>query len=207
VSVGERVWRAWDRVTIYLPVILMGVMALGTYWLARSTPSFVAAGAKRPVTHDPDYFMRGFSVKSFDAEGRLKSEVHGAEARHYPDSDTLEIVQPRIRSFGDSGELTVATAKKALTNADGTEVQLMGDAVVTREPLAKPGVPDSPRLEIRSDFLDVNTQKEEVHTNRPVVLVRGNDQFSADGLDYNNLDRVLQLRGNVRGRIAPRNPQ
>ena len=30
--------RAWDRISIYLPVILMAVLALATYWLARTTP-------------------------------------------------------------------------------------------------------------------------------------------------------------------------
>ena len=32
------------------------------------------------ATHDPDYFMKKFSVKTFDATGRLKSEVTGADA-------------------------------------------------------------------------------------------------------------------------------
>ncbi|HVZ46944.1 MAG TPA: LPS export ABC transporter periplasmic protein LptC [Ramlibacter sp.] len=198
-----RLWRAWDRATVYLPLILMGVMALGTYWLARNTPSFNVPGVQRPPTHEPDYFMRAFSVKSFDAAGRLKSEVRGAQARHYPDSDTLEIDQPRIRSFGQDGQLTIATAARALSNADGSEVQLFGDAVVTRAPLAKSGAADLPPLEIRSDFLDVLVQKEEVHTRKPVMLRRGSDEFRADALDYNHLDRVLELRGNVRGTIAP----
>ena len=109
---------AGSALTVYLPIILMGLMALGTYWLARNTPALGARrGASARPTHDPDYFMRGFSVKTFDATGRLKSEVYGTEARHYPDTDTLEIDQPRIRSFNDRGELTVATARRALSNA------------------------------------------------------------------------------------------
>jgi lipopolysaccharide export system protein LptC len=73
---------AWDQVSIYLPIILMGLMALGTYWLARNTPVFSLPEAARPARHDPDYYMRGFSLKTFDASGRLKSEVLGSEARH-----------------------------------------------------------------------------------------------------------------------------
>ena len=77
-----------DRLAMYLPVILMGVLALGTYWLARNTPVGLGGSTEqRTPTHDPDYFMRGFSVKSFDVDGRLKSEVFGTEARHYPDTD------------------------------------------------------------------------------------------------------------------------
>jgi len=35
------------------------------------------------------------------------------------------------------------------------------------------------------------------------VLRRGNDQFSADGLTYDNLERVLEMRGRVRGVLTP----
>lgn len=196
------VWRAWDRLSIYLPVILMGLMALGTYWLARNTPDFSAPGVLRPPTHDPDYFMRRFSVKNFDASGRLKSEVHGTEGRHYPDTDTLEVDEPRVRAFNQDGVLTVATARRAVSNGDGSEVQLIGDAVVTRE---APGG-SAPRLEIRGEFLHLFVQTEKVRSHKPVVLKRGDDQFEADHLDYDNLDRVLELRGRVRGQIAPRAP-
>ena len=32
-------------------------------------------------------------------------------------------------------------------------------------------------------------------SHKPVELMRGNDRFTADSLDYDNLDRVLELRG------------
>ena len=197
-------WRLWDRLTIYLPVILMGLMALGTYWLARNTPSFAPVQAERAATHDPDYFLRRFSVKSFDAAGRLKSELHGVEARHFPDTDTMEVDQPRIRAFNERGVLTVATARRALSNADGSQVQLIGDAVVTREPATDTRGRPTPRLQIRSEFLHAFLDTEKVRSNRPVVIQRGDDQFAADGLDYDNLDRVLELRGRVRGTLMPR---
>ncbi len=200
---------AWDRVAIYLPVILMGLLALGTYWMVRNTPALLGpAEAQKPLTHDPDYFMRNFSVKTFDAAGRLKSEVFGTEARHYPDTDTLEIDQPRIRSFNEQGELTVATAQKAVSNADGTEVQLIGNAVVTREPGAGPDGQKEPRLEFRGEFLHAFLGgTERIKSHKPVTLTRGTDQFTAENMDYDNLDRVLELRGRVRGTLSPVNRQ
>jgi lipopolysaccharide export system protein LptC len=195
--------RAWDRLTIYLPVILMGLLALGTYWLARNTPTFSAPGLVRAPTHEPDYFLRNFSVKSFDAQGRLKTEIHGAEARHYPDTDTTEIDNPRIRSYNQKGALTVATAKRALSNADGTEVQLMGDAVVTRTTFDATGKAQPP-MEIRSEFLHAFMDTERVKTNRPVRISHGGDVFEGNSMDYDNLDRVLQLDGRVRGTLQPR---
>ncbi len=191
----------WDRLAIYLPVIIMGVLALGTYWLARNTPSFVTgSSAQRPLTHEPDYFMRGFTVKTFGPAGRLKSEVVGTEARHYPDTDTLEIDQPRIRSFDERGALTTATAQRGISNGDGSEVQLIGDAVVVREPA--PGA-DTPKMEFRGEFLHAFMNTERVKSHKPVTLIRGGDQFTAETLDYDNLDRVMELRGRVRGVMQP----
>ncbi|MBK0391337.1 LPS export ABC transporter periplasmic protein LptC [Ramlibacter algicola] len=179
----------------------MGLLALGTYWLARNTPTFLGGSdTQRPVTHDPDYFMRGFQVRTFDVNGRLKTEVYGTEARHYPDTDTMEIDQPRIRSYDERGAVTVATANRGLSNADASEVQLMGNAVVVREPV--PGT-TIPRMEFRGEFLHAYMNTERVKSHKPVTLIRGNDVFTADQMDYDNLDRVMQLGGRVRGRLVP----
>lgn len=194
---------AWDRVSVYLPIILMGFMALGSYWLARNAPTLPPAETQRVLTHEPDYFMRGFSVKSFDASGRLKSQVHGTEARHYPDTDTLEIDQPRLRSVNPRGELTVATARRALSNADGSEVQLFGNAVITREAGQDKRGQGRPRMEFRGEFLHVFVETERVRSNQPVELTQGADRFTADGMEYDNLSQVLQLQGRVRGVLVP----
>ena len=200
----NRVRQGWEQFTLYLPVVLMGLLALATWWLVRNAPMPLLPAIERQQGNQPDYFMKSFSVKSFDASGRLQSEVQGEEARHYPDSDTLEIDNARMRSVTPQGRRTVATADRALTNADGSEVQLFGNAIVTREPLpAKPGSPAQPRLEFRSEFLHAYTNTERVRSDKPVTLTRGNDRFTADGMDYDNLDQVLQLRGRVRGVLQP----
>ena len=199
--------QGWEQLSLYLPVVLMGLLALGTWWLVRNAPMPLLPATERPPLHQPDYFMKSFSVKSFDAAGRLQSEVQGDEARHYPDTDTLEIDKARMRSVAPTGRHTVATADRALTNADGSEVQLFGNAIVTREPLpAKPGQPAQPRLEFRSEFLHAYTTTERVRSDKPVTLTRGNDRFTADSMDYDNLDQVVQLRGRVRGMLLPGTP-
>ena len=194
---------AWDKLALYLPVILMGVFALGTYWLVRSTPALLAPAPTAVVQHEPDYFMRGFSVKTFDASGRLKSEVFGSEARHYPDTDTLEIDGVRIRSFDAAGRLTTATARRALTNSDASEVQLFGDALIVREPVQDKTGRLQPRMEFRGEFSHAFMETERVKSDKPVDLRRGNDRFTADAMDFDNLDRVMQLTGRVKGTLVP----
>lgn len=195
---------AWDQTSIYLPIILMGLMALGTYWLVRNTPSLGVTEAQKAVSHEPDYFMRGFAVKTFDPQGRLKSELFGVQARHFPDTDILEIEQPRIRSFNAQGQLTVATARHAVSNGDGTQVQLFGDALVVRDASVDKQGNAVPSLEFRGEFLHAFLDTERIRSHKPVVLTRGNDQFAADSMDYDNIERVMQLHGRVRGVLTPR---
>jgi lipopolysaccharide export system protein LptC len=189
--------------SVYLPVILMGVIALGTYWLARNTPTASPAQTQARPTHDPDSFMRRFSVKSFDANGRLKSELLGQEGRHYPDTDTFEVDQPRIRMIGERGEVTLASARQAVSNADGSEVELIGNAVVTREPFADKAGHAQPRMEFRGQFLHVYVNAERVTSNKPVELIRGDDRIEGDSMSFDNIGQVLEMNGRVKGLLMP----
>ena len=184
-------------------MVMMALLALVTYWMVRIAPVFEPPGPARPATHEPDYYMRDFAVRSFDPQGRLQSEVFGVHARHYPDTQTLEIDQIRIRSISDQGRLSTATAQRALTNEDGSEVQLFGDARVVRETARNEAGKAIARLEFRGEFLHAFLKTERLSSHQPVSITRGQDQFTADSLVFDNLDRVLDLRGRVRGLLIP----
>ncbi|RQO53585.1 LPS export ABC transporter periplasmic protein LptC [Variovorax sp. KBW07] len=202
--------RAWnlvrdvlDRATIYLPIILTAAVALGTYWLVRNAPKLLAPAAKVAPTHEPDYFMRDFVIKNFLPSGELRSELHGVEGRHYPDTDTIEVDKVRMRSVSPEGLVTRSTANRGLSNSDGSEIQLFGNAIVIRDPSVAPNGKPMPRLEFRGEFLHTFLDTERVVSNKPVTLIRGTDQFTGDTLDYDNLSGVANLNGRVRGLLMP----
>jgi len=193
----------WDRLALYVPVMLMGVMAMGTYWLVRNTP-IVGPEATAPVAgHEPDYFMHQFAVRTFDDKGHLKSEVKGVQARHFPDTNTLEIDQVHIRSFNAEGHLTKATARQAISNGDGSEVQLIGAAKVTRDAVTDSAGQLQPSMTFTGEFLHAFMNSERIKSHLPVELTRGKDRFTADSMEFDNLDRVMLLKGRVRGMLQP----
>lgn len=194
---------AWDRFLLYLPLAFMGLLALGTYWMVRSAPPPVQPAVQRMQRHDPDYFMHGFSVKTFDAAGRVRSEVMGDKVRHYPDTQWLEIDGIRIRSFDTKGNLSTASADHGLTNEDGSEVQLIGNALVIREGTAPQREKRTPRMQYKGDFLHVFMMTERLKSHKPVELQRGNDRFTADSMAFDNVEQVLQLNGRVHGTLVP----
>lgn len=196
--------RDWfDQITLYLPVLLMGVLALATYWLVRSTPSPEQRLPTAAVQHLPDYFMHQFSVKTFDTRGLLKSEVMGQDARHFPDTDTLEIERVHIRSFNEEGGLTTTTARQALANSDASEIQLIGQALIERKASRDKSGKEQAALTFRGEFLHAFMDMERVKSHKPVELTRGQDRFTANSLDYDNRDRVMLLTGRVRGQLVP----
>lgn len=210
-SPASQVWRRWlklwDHGSIYLPLMMMGVLALGTYWLVRNTPTFSGESVSKEVSHEADYFMERFTIKNFDEAGTLKSEIYGVQAQHFPDTDTLEIDQARIRSTDLLGRLTTSTSNQAISNGDGSEVQLIGNALIVRAASVNDAGVASPRLQFQGEFLHIFANDERVQSHKPVVLTRGGDEFTGDTFAYDNLTGVADLKGRVKGFLLPRAAQ
>jgi lipopolysaccharide export system protein LptC len=172
--------RGWEHSAMYIPVFLMGLLALGTYWLVRNTPPALLPERAAAVSAEPDYYMRNFGIKTFGDAGQLKSDVTGAELRHYPQSDTLEIDRALIRSYNAEGKLTTSTGDRALISADGSQVQLIGNARVVRQAGLDAKGQTVPQLQFKGEFLHVFVNEERVKSHLPVVITRGDDQFSGN---------------------------
>ena len=186
-----------EFVSAYLPLLLMALLALGTWWLVKNTPLPDGAALDVPARHEPDYAMTRFTVQRFTPEGPLRAQLEGDVLRHYPDTDTLEVDNVRVKSIAPSGRVTLATARRALGNADATEVQLLGGAHVTREAIA-----GEDAIEFKGEFLHAFLSTERVRSHLPVTVTRGGTVLQADALEYDNLAGLLQLRGRVRASFA-----
>ena len=190
--------RLVETVSAYLPLLLMALLALATWWLVKNTPLPDTERGSAPLRHEPDYSMAHFMVQRFAADGTLRAQIEGDAMRHYPDTDTLEVDNARIRHIGLDGHVTVATARRALANGDASEVQLQGGAHVVREALA-----DEEPIDFRGEFLHAFLNTERVRSHLPVTVTRGGTEIRADAMEYDNLDRVVQLKGHVQATFPP----
>ena len=95
--------RILDLVSAYLPLLMMAVLASGTWWLVRNAPSSDTPRIAAAPRHVADYVMTRFIVQRFARDGRLNTEIEGERLRHFPDDDTLEIDGARIRAIGNDG--------------------------------------------------------------------------------------------------------
>lgn len=193
---------AFDRLALYLPALVMSLFALGSWWLVRSVPEMDNPRSAKAVRKEPDYFLHGFSVKSFDPSGRLTRELEGAHARHYPEFDVLDIDTVQIHAIDAQGQRLVARADKAQAQGENThqeaKVILTGNANVVRDS-TQGGV----STELRSEKIIAFTPTRRVISEAPVEVIRGKDIFTANTMDLNGESGEYKLEGRVRGVIQP----
>jgi lipopolysaccharide export system protein LptC len=190
-------WRLRELLGAYLPLLLMLLLALSTWWLVKNSPKPEESRGAIVPRHVPDYTMQHFAVQRFAPDGRLRVRIEGEQLRHYPDTDTVEIDTVRIRALGASGRVTIATARQALANGDASEVQLLGGAHVVSQTGGE--VP----VEFEGEFLEAFLKTEQLRSHLPVQMRQGSNIVRAQGMEYDNLSRLVRLKGRVTADLAP----
>jgi lipopolysaccharide export system protein LptC len=191
-------WRLRDTLTAYLPLLLMALLALASWWLVKNSPRALGIAEEASSRLEPDYAMHQFAMERFDAQGRLKLRVEGLELRHFPASDRIEIDDAQIRAISADGRVTLAHARRAIGTGDGSEMQLLGGAEVLSTDANK--VP----LRMNGEFLHAFFVTERVKSHLPVQVALGDSQMQGAGLEYDHAARRLELLGPLRAELAPR---
>ncbi len=190
--------RLRESLSAYLPLLLMALLALATWWLVKNSPQPPAAAAAKAVSTEPDAVMSRFTLERFDAAGQLKLRIVGAELRHFPDTDRVEIEQARIVAYAPDGRITRAQAARVRGQADGSELQLDGGAeVVSTDAQGAP-------LVIRSETLLAYLLLDRVQAPKPVLVQHGGAELRASGLLYDHARKKLDLSGAVKAVLQPR---
>ncbi|PUE43019.1 LPS export ABC transporter periplasmic protein LptC [Limnohabitans sp. Bal53] len=194
-----RLRRTLDRLTIYLPLFLFAMLALGSWWLVRSVPELILPRIDPQLRQDPDFRLEQFTVKSFDTSGRLTREISGQGATHFPASESLHIEGVRILAENEVGTRLTAQAKKGISREAEQQVILSGDAVAVRQADAQ-----SPRIELRGETLTVWLEEERLVSDQPVRITHGADVFSAQTMNFDTRSGQYELQGRVRAVLPQR---
>lgn len=197
---GGSPWRLrWrELLGAYLPLLLMVLLALGTWWLVKHTPRPAAPEDAVAPRSDPDYEMRNFAITRFAADGRVTVHVRGERLRHYPDTDRVLIDAAQIEALAPDGRVTRARAASALGNGDASEWQLTGGAHMQTQ------LRSGASLVLDSEYLQIFVPTERIRTHLPVRVRAGDDDLHAGGLEADNLAQTLRLDPPVRASFSPR---
>jgi len=187
------------RLTSLVPLVCVAALAGFTWWLLQAVQPREKEAAPRPLTHTPDYFADNLSVSELDQSGATQYRLTATHMVHYEDDENSDLTNPAVRAFQPGKPIVTATGERGTVNADASIVNLYDNARILRAAGA-----GDPEMQADSEHFKVLVNDDVILTEKPVKLRRGQSVMTAtSGMNYNNVTRVIQLFGNVRGAIAP----
>ena len=191
-----------DRMAALISVVLLGILAIGTYYLAelaqRQTPV-----TPRPLAHEADYFVTGFALVKVNNKGDPIYRLTAKKMSHFPDTDTVEFESPQTITLDPRKPTLTIVAKTGVskdTSNTGPElVTLNGDVRISRPADSKRGP-----LLIETQQLILNPDAQTAQTPLAVNIQTGSSTLSGDGMLFNQLTEQLSVFSKVQSTWAPR---
>jgi len=194
-----------------MPLILMGILTLVTFWLVQKNTPPESSMLERVRLHEPDYIIKDGTLSALNEQGNTKYRILGNKVTHYDDDASIDINVPRMRLFQpDKAPVTVKSNTGHL-DGDLTILELFDNASIFRPAqAATASEPATLRMLASSSYFKVLINDDIVETDRPITLEQGMSIMnSTDGGRFDNILQSMTLSGQVKGRIerAPRSTQ
>jgi len=181
-----------DTRNLVIGAVLL-VIAGVTWWLAKQNqPQESVYNAKGDT---PDYYVEGFTDTQMDGLGRPSQRLAAERMTHYPESDTTELTQPRIRIYDGERPPWRVRARSGWISGDGQVVLLRGTVHIDRS--ASPSIRP---VHIITRDLRVQPKENYAETDEPIKFTSNNDRVDAKGMQaWFNPPVRIKLLANVRG--------
>lgn len=190
--------RAWDRFAATLSVLLLAVLAAGSYYLAEMSRRMTSEPAHGGLRHEPDYFVEKLVFTRVNALGEPAFRLSAERMLHYPDDLSTEYLAPSVVSLDPLKPTLKMVGDTGTSSADGIETHLHGNVVITRD-----ASPNEPAMTVRTDHLVIFSNTEIARTDRPVTIERGASTLTGVGMEFDNSARSLTVDSRVRGLWQP----
>lgn len=185
--------RGWDRLAASLSIVLLTAVGGGAWYLAERAGGDGGAAAEARPPDEPDAFVDQFALVRVDAQGRATYRVEADRALHFPD-ETTELRGARVVSLDPSVPRVTIRADRGRSDAGVTQVELDGNVVLTRAPDGK-----NEAMRIRTESAVVLVDPQVARTDKPVVITMGQSFLQGTGMEYDHMNRRLQVKSRVRG--------
>lgn len=188
--------RAWTGAGFPL-AILLALSAL-TLWLrhAADLPEEKPTDKRR---HDPDTIIEQFTVSALDAAGKPLHQMTADRLVHFPDDDSSELSNPRLRYTPAGQSVVTMTARRGKMLAGTDEVHLYDDVRVERA-----GNPQDPGWLATMPDLTAYPPKNTASTRSPFVFTQGPATLHGTGFTLDQKAQTAILESSVRAHFPPR---
>lgn len=181
-----------NRVRSAMLLAFVAALALGSFWILeimRKTDDEEVVTRDR---NEPDFYVENFRFIRVSQTGDAEYSVTGKKLTHYPADDSYVIEQPVINSLSLDQPPMLASSKHARIAEDNSKIHMYDDVYVDR-----PATPQRQRLQLRSDYMLLNTEQNTVQTDKPVVINLGQSILKGTGMLANHATGKFQLMNSV----------
>ena len=181
--------------TITLTVIL-SVVAIGSWYLARSDAPTDDTEIPFDSVHR-GYYLKSARILGTGENGSLLYEILAEHAEQQED-DRIEFSNVRIRYSPDSDVRWIVNADEATLKGDNSVLTLRGHVQILNNSES-----NANSMEIRTQYLELDPLRLVAETDERVQIRIGERSLTATGMLASLYDDKIELKSNVRGKIAP----
>lgn len=203
--------KSWVRPLGYVAAILL---VGGAYFLGFAGRDDNGADSGALLAPDPGYAARDAEVIETGYDGRERYRLNARVVRQQSDGGVIDLEQlemnyhpgaqtevPGERPTAPSaaGETWHLTSDRGQVRANGDDVQLSGNVVVTG-PAPGTGAP----LKLTTEAMRINTPTEFIETDAPVRVSWSGHELLSRGMKADLKAGTLRLESEVHGEFSPR---
>ncbi len=185
--------RFYDRLAAFIAIFLLSALGALTYYLAELSNKNEPIKKSTAKTHEPDYFVENFTVVKLNTTGAPAFRLTAKKMIHFPDDDTTEFTSPKLVSLDKTKPAIIVTSNLGKAGPKGDITELMDRVEFTRS-----ASPESPLLKMQTEYMLIDTKMETGTTDKPVKISQGKSQITGDGMDFDNLRRMMAVHANVK---------
>jgi lipopolysaccharide export system protein LptC len=197
-------WINADRFRHWMMIVLLAVVALGSFWVLEVMRRDAEEGNSRTGARtDPDYYVEQFNYVRLSNTGKSNYHITGERMNHRPQEDDFEIIHPKVNSFDDDKTPVTMTAERAIIEQkntpnkpvrDSDEVHLYGNVNVERA-----AGTDSAYMKLQTEYLMLQPDLDLLKTDKAVTINMENVEIHAVGMEANNATQEIHLLSQGRG--------
>ena len=177
-------------------IVALSAAAFGSWYLARShSPDGDGLESQQPVNRG--YYLKHARILGTAEDGGLLYEIEAEHAEQQADK-RIEFRNVRIRYSPDSDVPWIVNADEASLRDDTSTITLRGHVRIVNH-----GITSHNDTEIRTPYLEFDPEEFVAETEERVQIRIGERSLTATGMLASLHDDRIELKSNVRGKIAP----
>jgi lipopolysaccharide export system protein LptC len=188
-----------SSVRIAILIAISAALALGSLWVVQVMQRKSEDMFPAKQRTEPDYYVEKFNFVRMGPTGDAHYTLTGTRMTHNPQDDSYFIDKPVMHSYSKTRPPMLIRSDTATVENDSTEVHMHDNVLIDR-----PEAPNSPRFQLKSDYLLALPDEDIIKTPNPVQIVQGTSTLTGIGMFANNATGEFRLNSNVHGHyIAP----